>query len=326
MANTRDYIAAGMAGARGVRDSFIAARKNAPDYGVLGEANMKARSAQNVAITNATRGVMKAGINAKAKVENTKTKVEADKKVLDTKLGAKRFAGIVGGLGTVAVAGMSFAAPKDKEDSSWKDKHYAAQEALQLQMLERLKNGNDDDGEIPGLQEVPTYTPDEYKPGDSVGQETGASKSGDSVGQETGASKSGGITRSVSTGKGGRITQKQGEQLLIAQGMDPENARIGAAVMMGESGGQVDARSHPDLEERTGEMSVGLWQHNKNTGEDRHDFYGIKDWGELNDAETNARATYRLWKRAGGKWTDWGAYTDGSYKKFLQRKTGAQLS
>ena len=139
MANTRDYIAAGMAGARGVRDNFIAARKNAVDYGVLGEANMKARSAQNVAITNATRGVMKAGINAKAKVENTKTKVEADKKVLDTKLGAKRFAGIVGGLGTVAVAGMSFAAPKDKEDSSWKDKHYAAQEALQLQMLERLK-------------------------------------------------------------------------------------------------------------------------------------------------------------------------------------------
>ena len=124
MANTRDYIAAGMAGARGMRDSFAAVTKNAPDYGVLGEANMKARSDQNVAITNATRGVMKAGINAKAKVENTKTKVEADKKVLDTKLGAKRFAGIVGGLGTVAVAGMSFAAPKDEDDNSWKDKYH----------------------------------------------------------------------------------------------------------------------------------------------------------------------------------------------------------
>ena len=304
MANTRDYIAAGIAGARGVRDNFIVATKNSPNYGDLGLANMKAQKAMNVAVTDATKNVLNSGIAATARVENTKNKIRADKGVLDSKLSQRKFAGMVGGLGLAAVGGMMLAAPKDKEDSSWKDKHYAAQDALQRQMLERLKNANDDDGEIPGLQEVPTYTPDEYKPGNSVGQETGASKSG-------------GITRSVSTGKGGRITQKQGEQLLIAQGMDPENARIGAAVMMGESGGQVDARSHPDLEERTGEMSVGLWQHNKNTGEDRHDFYGIKDWGELNDAETNARATYRLWKRAGGKWTDWGAYTDGSYKKFL---------
>jgi hypothetical protein len=101
------------------------------------------------------------------------------------------------------------------------------------------------------------------------------------------------------------------KQLLIDQGMDPENARIGAAVGMGESSGR------PGILNDNNEYSLGLWQHNRDTGEDRRDFYGIKDWSELADPVTNARATYRLWKRAGGTWRDWGAYTNGSYKKFL---------
>ena len=115
---------------------------------------------------------------------------------------------------------------------------------------------------------------------------------------------------------GQRISQAQGEALLMAQGMPEADARIGAAVMMAESAGNPAARSSAELEARTGEMSIGLWQHNKNTGEDRHKFYGISDWNELKNPQTNARATYRLWQRRGG-WGDWGAYTNGSYKQYL---------
>ena len=174
MANTSDYIAAGRAGAKGVRDSFIAARQNAPDYQTIGEARQNATASKKKAAIQATKGVITEGIRAKAKVENTKTKIEADEKILDTKLGAKRFAGIVGGLGTVAVAGMSMAAPKE-DTSSWKDKHYAAQEALQKEMLARLQKEDDADGEVPGIQELPTYEPTPFE--DDGG---GSSKSSDS--------------------------------------------------------------------------------------------------------------------------------------------------
>ena len=102
------------------------------------------------------------------------------------------------------------------------------------------------------------------------------------------------------------------KKLLIDQGMDEANATIGAAVGMGESNGRTGVLN-PDTDN---EYSLGLWQHNRDTDEDRHDFYGIKDWSELKDPVINARATYRLWKRQGG-WTPWGAYTNGSYKKFL---------
>jgi len=107
-------------------------------------------------------------------------------------------------------------------------------------------------------------------------------------------------------------TQSQMKQLLIDQGMDDYNATIGAAVGMGESTG----RSWVLNPDTANEHSLGLWQHNDDTGEDRRGFYGIKDWSELKDPVINARATYRLWKRQGG-WTPWGAYTNGSYKKFL---------
>ena len=109
----------------------------------------------------------------------------------------------------------------------------------------------------------------------------------------------------------GLVSKQQGYQLLVDQGMDHNNATIGAAIMMGESSGKPGALND------NGEYSLGLWQHNRDTGEDRRSFYGISDWSELSDPVTNARATYRLWKRAGGQWTDWGAYTNGSYKKYL---------
>ena len=151
MANTSDYIAAGRAGARGVRDSFIAARQNARIFRPWVSKYESPLSNKAEGGRRATGKVVQEGVNAVAKVENTKTKIQADQKVLDTKLGAKRFAGIVGGLGTVAVAGMSFAAPKE-DDSSWKDKHYAAQDALQKKLLDRLNQEDADDGEVPGLK------------------------------------------------------------------------------------------------------------------------------------------------------------------------------
>ena len=315
MANTRDYIAAGMAGARGVRDSFIAARKNAVDYGVLGEANMKARSAQNVAITNATRGVMKAGINAKAKVENTKTKVEADKKVLDTKLGAKRFAGIVGGLGTVAVAGMSFAAPKDNEDSSWKDKHYAAQEALQLQMLERLKNGSDDDGEIPGMQEVPEWKPDEYKPGES----SDSSSSSSSASSGDGKTVSSDISAQHSGQAGSKLTKAQIKRYAIQAGFTPEQASTVVGIAGGESGfDPTNSTKRSGLYDKTGEDSVGLmqinWGYHKDSGWLQK--LGITKREDLFDPVKNMKAGKYLYDGR-GNFGDWTVYNKGIYKDYL---------
>ena len=310
--NVGSYIQAGRAGAKGAADFFKVARANAPDYGGLAEANMNSRSAERIAATQAEAAVAKAGLEAKADVKTTRIRTEAEGKILDKKIDAKRKAGMVGMFG--AAAGGLFMGMENKKAEKLQAERDAKDELRWQQRLEVMKQNTS--VETPKTEpftfrDAPDpYKPTAYKPGNS--DSSGNSGNGTPLTPDQ---------RSVSDSSGAKpgtvITQAQGKQLLMDQGMDEENATIGAAVMMAESSGKSDARSHPDLEAATGEMSIGLWQHNKNTGEDRHDFYGIKDWSELKDPATNARATYRLWKRAGGQWTDWGAYTDGGYKKFL---------
>ena len=203
--NVSDWVAAGRAGARAVGDNFAALRQNAPDYQVIGEAAMKARSAERQAVTKATGDVAQAGLAAKAKVENARTSAERDEKILDAKLGAKRFAGIVGGLGTVAVAGMSLAAPKDEDDNSWKDKYHEKEMALLDKQIEALDKPS---------KEYEPYertefdgSPYEYKPDDSTAEVTKPDGSTAKVTKNTDSSSStSGTKPPTRMAGGGKVT------------------------------------------------------------------------------------------------------------------------
>ena len=297
-----NFTSAAKAVNRSADQMFAASRESAPDFTGISKAAIAARTKERNAATESKGLKDRANIGADNLIDRTKIKVKSDKDVASAKRPAKRMAGVVAGLGTLATgAVMGLNSKSDKADQAKRDAAF--------------------DERTQALRDLVDKPPAVYKTTPYVGPEAPTFESTTSTSSESttaGApvSDTDPTPRSVSTYKGGNLTQAQGTQLLIAQGMDPENARIGGAVMMAESGGNPGARSHPDLEARTGEMSVGLWQHNKNTGEDRHAFYGIEDWSELNTPETNARATYRLWKRRGG-WGDWGAYTNGSYEKFL---------
>ena len=261
-----------------------------PNYSEIANEAIKGRSKERRAAIAAEAQIHRVGMKEMATQNIYKKDAELEKELADIKKPAKRFAGIVGAAGTLVGAGVL---KKFSDEAAERD---AERDAKYDDFLEKTKQMYD--RERPELLQLPDppkrAIPNLKDPRSSTNTGGGTNTS---VPKQT-------------SGPGRVVSQQEGVQLLIDQGMDPENARIGGAVMMAESRGRTKALNN------RGEYSLGLWQHNNDTGEDRRAFYGISDWSELEDPVTNARATYRLWKRQGG-WTPWGAYTNGSYKNFL---------
>jgi len=281
---------------------FKAARDTAVDNTAIAKEAIKGRSMERRAAMEAEGKVAQAGLKAFANVKDTKNKIESAEKINDIKRPAKRMAGVVAGLG--ALSGAALMHKNLKEDKAERAAYKAELEAYNTRWAEMRAEGKAADE---ALQEQLTKLTESFKTPPEPPKPSGSGTNTSGSTPAPSPSPSGG---SLKLTPGKPITQAQGTQLLIDQGMDPENARIGGAVMMAES------RGKPGALNSNNEYSLGLWQHNRDTGEDRHNFYGIKDWSELSDPETNARATYRLWKRQGG-WEPWGAFTNGSYKDFL---------
>lgn len=275
-------------------DAFLdASIKSRPDFTKISTASMKGRSAERQAAEKSKGIVDLANINANADIKVDKIRAKADKSVADIKRPAQRMAGVVGGLG--ALSSYAIMAKNNREDNEAAERMEALYAARTKEMTAAIE-ASKPEPYVPGTYEGTPYTPLPVTPSSS----------------SSGTPSSSTQSQPVSSAKGQTFTQSQMKQLLIDQGMDDHNATIGAAVGMAESNGRTGVLN-PNTDH---EYSLGLWQHNRDTGEDRRSFYGIKDWSELKDPVTNARATYRLWKRQGG-WTPWGAYTNESYKKFL---------
>ena len=171
--NVGSWIQAGKAGAKGVSDAFQVARAAAPDYGGIAEANMNARSAERKAATEAEAYVAKQGLAAKEKVKNTKTKMEAELKIQDMKIDAKRMAGMVGMFGAVALGGVNAvennrAAKREKERDAKRD---AAEAAYFKYLEDRTNNAPEAPDEVPWVAGTPPetkpYVQKPYESGDS---------------------------------------------------------------------------------------------------------------------------------------------------------------
>jgi len=290
-----DYSQSARAVSKASDQIFDAAISGKPDFTKISQEAIKGRSLERRTATEAEGRVAQAGIKAASQVRRNKMKADATTEVEAIKRPARRMAGVVGALGTLSGAYvMKQGMDRQEERDAERDRE---SKAWQEEMLTAMSRPTEKPPEYPKPPVL--ELPDLERPG--TGASTGAGSSGG------GGSNSGASTYN---GKRTTVSQSYMKQLLIDQGMDDHNATIGAAIGMGESSGDTGALNPNN------EHSVGLWQHNRDTGEDRHAFYGISDWSELNDPVVNARATYRLWKRQGG-WTPWGAYTNGSYKKYL---------
>ncbi len=92
----------------------------------------------------------------------------------------------------------------------------------------------------------------------------------------------------------------------------PWNSNVAYAVMMAESSGMADKINPHDYHKRANCWnSYGLFQ----MGCLHFGNYGLTE-SNWSSPEANVRAAYLLWKESG--WGPWGAYTNGSYKKFLK--------
>jgi hypothetical protein len=110
-------------------------------------------------------------------------------------------------------------------------------------------------------------------------------------------------------------TQSDLYSLALAQGLSPEQAKIAAAIGMGESGGNANAHN---TNADTGDNSYGYWQINMlgDLGPKRRALLGISSNDELFKPEVNARAM-KLISANGADFTPWSVYKDDTYRQFL---------
>jgi len=115
------------------------------------------------------------------------------------------------------------------------------------------------------------------------------------------------------------IPQSKIEDMLLAVGFEPEVAKIMAAVAMAESGGNpmIDTVKSGLDPNKQNEFSIGLLQLNMKDDKERLlDVFDIESEEELYDPIINVIAAKRLYDEQG--LNAWGAYKNGSYKKFLK--------
>ena len=115
------------------------------------------------------------------------------------------------------------------------------------------------------------------------------------------------------------IPQPKIEEMLLAVGFEPNIAKIMAAVAMAESAGNpmIDTVKSGLDPQKKKEFSIGLLQLNMKDDKDRLlDVFDIESEEELYDPIINVIAAKRLYDEQG--LDAWGAYKDGSYKKFLK--------
>ena len=116
-----------------------------------------------------------------------------------------------------------------------------------------------------------------------------------------------------------KIPQTKIEQMLLAVGFKPADAKIMAAVAMAESAGDpmIDTVKSGLDPEKKNEFSIGLFQLNMVDDflEERLRLFDIESTDELYDPIVNVIAAKRLFDQQG--FGAWGAYTNNSYKQFL---------
>ena len=116
-----------------------------------------------------------------------------------------------------------------------------------------------------------------------------------------------------------KIPQPKINEMLLAVGFKPADAKIMAAVAMAESAGNpiIDTVKSGLDPEKKNEFSIGLLQLNMKDDRERLlDLFDIESEEELYDPIINVIAAKRLNDEQG--LGAWGAYTDNSYKQFLK--------
>jgi hypothetical protein len=306
-----DYSSGARAVNRNSDAAFDASRKSSFNFTGVSNAAIAARSTERRAAMKAENLKDTTQIKADTLVQGTQLKVDTDKAVADIKRPAKRMAGVVAGLGTLATTGAMMA--QDKRDKAEDAKYRAASDARwakrQEEKLELLRSGrNNDTDTIEPFK--PTPFP-EFKPS---GGTTDTTKSGGglvSSGQAVAAGKG-------TPSKGGKYDLTAMTDFAIQGGFSPTDARTMAAISMGESSGDagIDTVQSGLDPNQTNEFSVGLAQINVQAHSDKLKRRG---WTheDLRDPVKNMTIAKEVYDEV-GSFKPWSVYQKGLHTQYLK--------
>jgi hypothetical protein len=146
--------------------------------------------------------------------------------------------------------------------------------------------------------------PEPYNP-DSSG-------SGTSSGSDSSSGVTSDTTTPVSTFKpGAKLSQSQIQDLAVQVGFPSDVAPVISKIAMGESSGRSTAFNGKGADQSYGLMQINMLG---DMGPERRKAFGLTSNEDLYDPLTNMKAAYEIYKTQGLE--AWGAYTNGSYKKF----------
>ena len=147
-----DFSQSAKAVTRSMDQVFDASQKSF-DFTAISKAAIKGRSLERRAASEAEGRVALAGINAVAKTKSTKIRMDAKKEAEAIKKPARKMAGVVGALGSLA--GAAVLAKGAKADKAAAEKRDAAYEARTAR-IENILSNRDNVGTTP-YQEIPEF-------------------------------------------------------------------------------------------------------------------------------------------------------------------------
>lgn len=125
------------------------------------------------------------------------------------------------------------------------------------------------------------------------------------------------------------LSHQELEAIAREQGLPETSLDVAAAVAQAESGGG-EARGHPTLDpqahkDSNGRWSIGLWQINSLNGPPPGAGRGDLTNDQLATASLNAKAMAQI-SANGTNWKPWGAFNNGSFRKFLTKGAGMEMT
>lgn len=290
--NSGAWIRAGRQGAKNAEDISNSITANSPDYGGMAQRWQKAESDKKIAGMKAASDVAKAGMDAFTKIETTKSKVEGETARSDAKRKSV-FAGKIAAAAGLALKGFDKPVPP------------VAPVQIDIEALRGLS-------EARGAGD-PRPQRSDYETGDTPTATNTDTDQTDNPPISSGQALEANPNAELPAGD---FDVPQMEQLLVNNGMSPDNARVLARVGMGESGGRtgIDTVQSGLDPNQSNEYSIGLFQINTQAHGDKLTRRG---WTaeDLRDPSKNAQIAIEVYNEAGG-FTPWSVYNNGSWRNY----------
>ena len=285
-----NYVAAGKAAAQNFITTSGAILDNSPKYDKFGKQQVADNYKAKQVAMQADQLVAEEGIKAETRVRKAKIQADRDLSIAKSKIDIRK-------AGVVAAAGKSVAEALTPEPEPYRPPFELTQAYID-RVAGRI---DEEEGRDPNKGFEPPPIPE------------GVTLSG-----ENNSSSTGGSFEPIKVNDGTRVSQQSVYQGLLSRGLSEQNAKIGSAVMMGESGGKYwddTVKSGLDVN-KTNEFSVGLMQINTQAHMDKLNRRGWKI-DDLRNPDKNLDIAVEVFNEAGGKWTPWAAYTKGTYQSWL---------